>query len=268
MTDAKGEEEAGEMPFALPSDPESIEETVLPTRSTHKGAGSVSASGIRQNQSAKSTSQTIRTCFSEALLCYLKALSMLKGAVGAVGKVAKETEALQLKRLTPDQNSHLQQLKTRSGVTSKWLADQFRGVLERADATNGEIAKLPIIGTDVRSTSVTVEELIYNHALTCGREGAVKQLLGQHEASRTCYRSAGLLLETLLMESRIDGDDRTALEGYVDGFAARITELDETMLQQSRIGSQSNSAIGSSRRGSGVVGLVGQSFNVARPDFM
>ena len=62
----------------------------------------------------------------------------------------------------------------------------------------------------------------------------MKQLLGHYEASRTCYRSAGLLAETLLMEPRIEDDDRKILEAYVDGFASQITELDELMSQQSQ----------------------------------
>ena len=100
---------------------------------------------------------------------------------------------------------------------------------------------------------------MYNHSLACGRDGAVKHLLGQFDAARSCYRSAGLLAETLLMESNIGSDDRRILEGYVDGFAARITELDEMMLQQSRsTGSNASSSVTGSRRGgSGVIGLIG-----------
>merc|ERR1712025_1323575 len=111
------------------------------------------------------------------------------------------------------------------------------------------------------SDNVTsVEELIYNHALAAGRDGAVKQLLGQYDAARICYRSAGLLAETLLMEKTLGTDDRKILEGYVDGFATKITELDQLMLQQSRMAISSNttqSQSQQSRRGSGIVGLIG-----------
>merc|ERR1712224_108130 len=96
---------------------------------------------------------------------------------------------------------------------------------------------------NVTQNAVSVEELIYNHALASGRDGAVKQLLGQYEAARSCYRSAGLLAETLLMEVDVGTDDRKILEGYVDGFAARITELDQLMLQQSRMAISSNNTI-------------------------
>lgn len=134
-------------------------------------------------------------------------------------------------------------------------------MLERADAANVETSKLSTSkeGSSPPNT-VSVEELIYNHALASGRDGAVKQLLGQYEAARSCYRSAGLLAETLLMEVNIGAEDRKILEGYVDGFAARITELDQLMLQQSRMAISSNTNVSQSqqsRRGSGIVGLIG-----------
>jgi hypothetical protein len=153
-------------------------------------------------------------------------------------------------------------MKKRCEVTSNWLCTQFRGVLERADAANVEISKLlvpsPLCSEEEKedvANLTSVEELIYNHALASGRDGAVKHLLGQYEAARHCYRSAGLLAETLLMEANIGPDDRKILEGYVDGFAARITELDQLMLQQSLMVGSTNTT--SSRRGSGVVGLIG-----------
>ena len=82
---------------------------------------------------------------------------------------------------------------------------------------------------------------MFNHAVSYGREGAVKQLLGQYEPARSCYRTAGLLAETLLMDSSLETADRKVLEEYVDGFAARIHELDTYMLQQSRSAASSHS---------------------------
>merc|ERR1712038_1201041 len=127
-----------------------------------------------------------------------------------------------------------------------WLAGQFKGVLERAEAGKVEVSKLSSSNstedaqqqTDSNGTAVTnVEELIYNHSLACGRDGAVKQLLGQHDAARACYRSAGLLIETLLMEPKLVDEDKKTLEDYVFGFAERINELDCIMLNQNRQGS-------------------------------
>ena len=145
--------------------------------------------------------------------------------------------------MSPEQQSYVGQLKKQCEVTSNWLSNQFQGVLERGNATNTEITKLPQIspadGVNESSMSskqnivvTSVEELLYTHSLGYGREGAVKQLLGHYEAARACYRSAGLLAETLLMEPHVEGEDRQTLEAYVDGFAAQITELDALLISQ------------------------------------
>ena len=87
----------------------------------------------------------------------------------------------------------------------------------------------------------------------------VKQLLGQYDAVRSCYRSAGLLAETLLMENRLGEDDRQVLEEYVQGFSERIAEVDGIMVQQTNMEFGSGGTVVGpvGRRGSGVIGLVG-----------
>lgn len=251
MKDVKADDQVDEMPFAISPDTPAL---ALPSREAsisayHKGSSMSSMKRPMQ----KVDPMSIRVHFGEALSCYLKALTMLKGAVAAVQKVGKDLESLmtQVGRSPSEYNIPLMQ--RRCEVTTAWLTQQFQGVLERADAAVVEIAKLPQPpeGTESPPTA-TVEELIYNHALASGRDGAVKQLLGQYEAARSCYRSAGLLAETILMEANIGADDRKVLEGYVDGFAARITELDLLMIQQSRVVGGSNGG-----RGSGVIGLIG-----------
>ncbi|GKZ01491.1 hypothetical protein MPSEU_001099700 [Mayamaea pseudoterrestris] len=267
MPDAKAadDDDADEMPFAMHA--ESPLPHDIPTRDTitlHKGT-SITSSGA----AVKPTPAVIRLHFSEAVTCYLKALKMLKGTIAAVQRVASDLVAFVEYRLDPNQLLLVQKLQKRCEVTTTWLGGQFRGVLERGDATNVEIGKLSgAQGMSAQAESVglpvmvSVEELVYNQSLVFGREGAVKQLLGQFEAARTCYRTAGLLAETLLMEPGLGDEDREILEGYVDGFAARITELDEIMLQQSRlgVGSSAMSVTGSSRRAPAVVSLVGQPF--------
>lgn len=265
----EGEEE--EMPFAISPDAPSVS---LPSRSNpsvyNRGA---SITIMKKSSTIKASPQTIRTRFSEALSCYLKSLKMLKGAVGAAQKVTKDLKDIEallggqnLNNANSKIGSDLQKMKHRCEITSSWLCSQFSGVLERADAANVEISKLVLSSSNSGekehdASPMSVEELIYNHALASGRDGAVKHLLGQYEAARSCYRSAGLLAETLLMEVNIGADDRKILEGYVDGFAARITELDQLMLQQSRMAISSNTAQTSQsqqfRRGSGVVALIG-----------
>ena len=260
MHDAKtADEDDNEMPFAVDSDAAPLVAAGLPTRSDSSFARRGKDSKASPARPApKSTPTLIRSHFNEALLCYVKALKMLKTAVGAVESVTKELDTLLSKRLPTEHLSQVNKLKQRCEVTSGWLGSQFNGVLERGDAANVEIGKLPPllssqIGFETGIVS-SVEELIYNHALGYGREGAVKQLLGHYEASRACYRSAGLLAETLLMEPCIDEEDQRTLEAYVDGFAAQITELDELMLQQSQHASRLLVAGGNNSAASSLAG--------------
>ena len=254
MMDAKVDEECDEMPFAISPEAPSV---ALPTRSNlpvfdNRAAGSSSV----KKKLGKPDPNSVRSHFGEALSCYLKALKMLKSAVGAAQRVSNDLETLVTQVGRSPTHYNLPTIQNHCKVTATWLGEQFKGVLERADAANLEISKLSQTMDEKQSDHVTsVEELIYNHALAAGRDGAVKQLLGQYDAARICYRSAGLLAETLLMENTLAAEDRKVLEGYVDGFATKITELDQLMMQQSRMASSVNPS--STPRGSGVVGLIG-----------
>lgn len=245
MPDNKVVDEIEEMPFALSPEPSApmFSGSVL-TKDASASSKGATITGSRTL--AKTTPAMIRAHFSEALACYLKALKLLKGAIAASQNVSKELESMLVTGAFGSQNAQLHKMKSRCELTSNWLGGQFRGVLERGDATNGEIAKLSASITseqEVAAPVSSVEELMFNHAVSYGREGAVKQLLGQYEPARSCYRTAGLLAETLLMDSTIEADDRKVLEEYVDGFAARIHELDTYMLQQSRSAASSRSGV-------------------------
>jgi Domain of unknown function (DUF3543) len=251
MADVKNEDdEEDEMPFAVQSESAApLLSAGMPSRSG-SSLNKESSVGNRRPLSKPSPSM-IRAHFNEALTCYLKALKMMKGALGATEGVSREVAALDERRLTSEQCAHTSQLKKHCDVTSNWLGSQFKGILERGDAASTEINKLLQQSVDMstleqRFDETCVEELLYTHSLGYGREGAVKQLLGHYEAARSCYRSAGLLAETLLMEPRVEGEDRRTLESYVDGFAAQITELDDLLLQQQQQQSHSRLAASNS----------------------
>ena len=258
MAEAKVEDsQAEEMPFAISPEAQAL---ALPSRASTFAVyqrGSSMSSVNRPSQ--KVDPPTIRAHFGEALCCYMKALKMLKTAIGAAHRVSKDLESLSAKVGRSPTDYSLPDLQQRCQVTSKWLSQQFHGVLERADGANTEINKISLSADEkgVSSSVTNVEELIYNHSLAAGRDGAVKQLLGQYEAARSCYRAAGLLAETLLMEANVIAEDRKVLESYVDGFATRITELDQLMLQQSRMASSSNASTSYRGYQSGVIGLIG-----------
>ena len=260
MLDPNQEEDNEYIPFAMPTSEDEIQAVSIPTRTN---ISSNFYKGISSNQPKaylKPNPKDIRSHFSEALTCYLKALSMLKSVLGAIQRVKSDIEMTVATSMTPAQRNTVQALVKRCDVTSSWLSRQFTSVLERADAANVEINKLPSLNTSSKTSAmatISVEELIYTHSLACGRDAAVKQLLGQYDAARSCYRSAGLLAETLLMEPSVGIDDRKVLESYVDGFASRIKEVDEILLQQSRSIGNTPGSSSVSKRGSAVIGLIG-----------
>jgi hypothetical protein len=295
------DDEDDEMPFVTPS-PEDDNSIITCNRQQQKQTNelnSVNDSKKTATKITKASSSTIQTYFQEALSCYIKALTMLKGSVNASqriiqelrsisGAVVSSTAATSSTTATLNNNEieSINQFKSRCEASNNWLVKQFKGVLERAEAGRSEISKLSSHskshdennytnnnsttsppdqqqdGKDNNNISAkNVEELIYNHSLACGREGAVKQLLGQHEASRACYRSAGLLIETLLMEQRLLDDDKKCLEAYVQGFAERISELDYVMLSNNS-SMVASSSLTSSRRGSSIVPVIGGSGGV------
>jgi hypothetical protein len=261
------QDEDDEMPFALAADEDEEDESHLekPFMTQNKDKERMPSTVISSMNSSKAptrtSNQTIQIHFREALSCYMKSLTMLKGSVNASQRILKELNEICTSASGSTEAESIRQFQKRCEVSHAWLAGQFKGVLDRAEAGNTEVSKLA--NNDLNqsddhnngspATPMTdVNELIYNHSLACGRDGAVKQLLGQNEAARACYRSAGLLAETLLMEQKLVDDDKKILEGYVQGFAERINELDYIMLHQSR---QSMVGSGSVRRGSSVVPL-------------
>lgn len=234
IAEEEEEENDDEMPFVLEEDGSNSTE---PSFRTEKEQDE-----IVENKIVEQTPDlSIKSHFREALLCYIKALSMLKGSVNASQRVLTELSSSLSSSCTTESDSIIQ-FKKRCEISHNWLTGQFKGVLERANAANDEISKRSSEQKDLSDSSYKnqpgigscVEELIYNHSLACGKEGAVKQLLGQYEAARACYRSAGLLAETLLMERKLVEEDKKILEEYVQGFSERITEIDSLMLHQSR----------------------------------
>lgn len=241
-----------EMPFAMPMEDEESIPNYLAMKNFPFSPGEDVDKEENTNTKSVSESSNVTTLihFREALSCYIKALSMLKVSVNATQEILKELGHSITSSSPSSKTESFLSFKNRCEVSHNWLSGQFKGVLERADAANTEIRKcteVVEINGEVESNDlmnvVSVEELIYNHSLACGKDGAVKQLLGQYENARSCYRSAGLLAETLLMEPTLVEEDKRTLEDYVQGFSDRIYEIDCLMLQQSRHSISSSSSI-------------------------
>jgi hypothetical protein len=199
-----------------------------------------------QSKNSSTLAHPADVCFEEALSCYVKSMSMLKSSIHAVRRLLAELSSLEatntlsksplsysasnLKQSAVVEFESADNFRKRCEGSYCWLASQFKCILERADAANYELSKVTRTALDSRvfqpMGTRKVEEIIYSHALECGRDGAVKQLLGHFDAARTCYRSAGLLVETLLMEPSLLDEDKKVLEQYVVGFCDHILEVD------------------------------------------
>ncbi|KAL7539687.1 hypothetical protein ACHAXR_009495 [Thalassiosira sp. AJA248-18] len=229
-------EEEEELPFAMTSSSDGGTSHSPSNDLMSNTAAIVGNDKSSENERPKEeiSTATIQVHFQEALMCYFKTLTMMKGSIRAAQKVAKDVEEVVNLPTAGHPSSNNKNpytpLKERCTASIDWLKGQFSAVLERADAASEQISKIqkanPSQMEGGGETSVCVEELVYNHSLKCGREGAVKQILGEYESARSCYRSAGLLAETLLMESKVGDEDRSVLEGYVHSFADQIMELD------------------------------------------
>jgi len=175
----------------------------------------------------------ILTHSREAIRCYCKALDMIRVTIRASRKVMKEIEDIpppQVGNPSTDSQNPYNPIKKRCADSLQWSSAMFTAVLERADVANEEMSKLEkanSIEGEGDVSSICLEELIYNHSLKCGHEGAKKQMDGDYEAARECFKSAGLLAETLLMNSTVAEDDKVLLDGYVNSFADQILTLDE-----------------------------------------
>lgn len=199
------------------------------------------------------------THFHEAVRCYIKSLTMLKSAICAAQKVLKDVEEVSRlpgARSSPNANNPYTPLQKRCIGSLQWLGKNLNAIVERSDAADDQITTLEkssSSNTDVKKSVQTVEELIFDHCLKCGYDGTVKQTLGHYDEARSCYRSAGLLAETLLMDPKVGSEDRAILERYVHSFVDQIYEVD------SLIRAQAQSSRASSVHGSSISGVRRQS---------
>ena len=228
------EEEGGqELPFAMTASSEGGSSERMPESFSENNNMPNIVKSSNEKTREEVTVLTIITHSREAIRCYCKALDMIRVTIRASRKVMKEIEDIPPPQVgNPSTNSQnpYNPIKKRCADSLQWSSAMFTAVLERADVANEEMSKLEkanSIEGEGDVSSICLEELIYNHSLKCGHEGAKKQMDGDYEAARECFKSAGLLAETLLMNSTVAEEDKVLLDGYVNSFADQILTLDE-----------------------------------------
>lgn len=265
------EEEDDELPFAMTT---SLDDGSADDMSQSPLAGNILSnlapligSSRTNNASDHSSNEEkdfptlIHVHFHEALLCYIKTLTMLKSAICAAQKVLNEVEEvmrLPSSRNPANANNPYTPLQKRCSGSLAWLGKNHIAIVERADAAGDQISSLEKtsgLQCDVKDSELLVQELIFNHCLKCGQDGTVKQTLGHFNEARSCYRSAGLLAETLLMDPKVGNEDRVVLESYVASFVDRIMEIDGLIqAQNSGPPNANSSSVLGIRRQSSILG--------------
>lgn len=71
----------------------------------------------------------------------------------------------------------------------------------------------------------SAEELLYKHALSLAKDGAVKELVGQSQGALEYYAQAKLTMEALLAEPLLPQADQQLLERYCEELAASCARL-------------------------------------------
>jgi len=126
----------------------------------------------------------------EAIVLYIKVLAVLQ-------------QLMQYASKSPLTESEL------NAVLSKYR-DRFKDTLHKL-----EIVKLQ---TRVEHLpAISAEKLIYDSALSMGREGGVCEMLKNFEKSSQLYENGLLLIEQLFSEANEDADKET-LQNFVQGF--------------------------------------------------
>jgi serine/threonine protein kinase len=166
---------------------------------------------------------------AEALALYVKCLRLIQHGV-----LYLRQDPAMSKRLTssPDvQTSPPAWSEASRKLAMAYLMEQLNLFLERADQCKTSMANAleacrdPATARELQALVVSQEELMYAHAIRLGKQGAIKEVLGQTRSAYDHYLQAMLLLESLLLDaspsSAAGGDARTTAMAAED--QSRVT---------------------------------------------
>lgn len=180
---------------------------------------------------------------AEALALYVKCMRMLQHAL-----VYLRQEPARIARGSSsptDKKAPLAWTETSRKVSMAFLVEQLNLFLDRADQCKRRMTAFIATSQaseELRSFVVSQDELLYSHAIRLGKEGAVKEVLGQSRSSYELYLQAMLLLETLLMEApqgskagpstALAVEDQNHVATFVKALDERLKTVKQTMEQQ------------------------------------
>ncbi|RLN98694.1 hypothetical protein BBJ28_00023926 [Nothophytophthora sp. Chile5] len=141
-------------------------------------------------------------CAGEALALYVKCLRVVQQGV----LYLRQDPAFARPRGSsgssspPDATPSSAWSESSRKLSMSFLTEQLTHFLTRAEQCKTRMARVARLRTPARPIA-TQEELLYAHALRLGRQGAIREVLGQTRAAHDHYLQALLLLESLLMET-------------------------------------------------------------------
>ncbi|KAI9982218.1 hypothetical protein PInf_008113 [Phytophthora infestans] len=114
--------------------------------------------------------------------------------------------------------------ETSRKVSMAFLSEQLTHFLDRAEQCKTRMARLRSPTRSIASQ----EELLYAHALRLGRQGAIREVLGQTRAAHDHYLQALLLLESLLMDvhgAALAVDDQKNVNNFLRALEQRLKNV-------------------------------------------
>ncbi|TDH69846.1 hypothetical protein CCR75_008061 [Bremia lactucae] len=140
---------------------------------------------------------------AEALVLYVKCLRLVQ-------RVVLYFRHVRVSRVSPD-SPLAGWSNTSLKISLAFLAEHLTHFLVRAEQCKVRMAHASRFQIPIRSIA-SQEELLYANALRIGRQGAIREVLGQARAAHDHYLQALLLLESLLLDAPgADGSSTIAL---------------------------------------------------------
>ncbi|GMF58462.1 unnamed protein product [Phytophthora fragariaefolia] len=149
----------------------------------------------------KRTAERQYVCAAEALALYVKCLRLVQHVV----LYLRQDPAFTQSRGSMGSSGSSPGAPTGWSYTSRkvsmaFLSEQLTHFLNRAEQCKARMARAERLRSSFRPIA-SQEELLYAHALRIGRQGAIREVLGQTRAAHDHYLQALLLLESLLMDA-------------------------------------------------------------------
>lgn len=170
-------------------------------------------------------------CAAEALALYVKCLRIVQHGIAYLRQ-----DAAAAKRLTASP-APVPWSEASRKLSMAYLMEQLSCFLDRAEQCKKRMASAlasadAAVADELQRVAVSHEELLYAHAIRLGKQGAVKEVLGQTRVAYEHYLQSMLLLESLLMDSTAPSatavlaiDDQKSVNAFLRALDERLQNV-------------------------------------------